>query len=62
MECLNKPHGAAPNDREMDRETTISFTAADAKMLADLLDKPPAPNDALRRAFERYRNMQITVA
>lgn len=33
----------------------ISITPADADMLAELMDNPPPPNEALNQAFERHQ-------
>lgn len=38
----------------VDRETTIPLSAADAAMLLDLLDAPPAPNRAMQQGFARF--------
>ena len=38
----------------LDHETIIAFSREDAAMMIDLLDNPPQPNDALKRARERY--------
>ncbi|WP_228896113.1 type II toxin-antitoxin system TacA family antitoxin [Pseudoduganella aquatica] len=40
--------------RVIDREKTISISKDDAAMLLSLLDSPPAPNEALKRAFDRF--------
>lgn len=40
----------------IDREYMIRYTREDAAMFINLLDAPPAPNDALIRAFERHKN------
>lgn len=39
----------------IDRERTILLTRDDAAVLLNLLDSPPAPNEAMMRAFERYK-------
>lgn len=39
----------------IDRETMIGLTRRDAAMLIDLLENPPKPNAALKRALERYK-------
>lgn len=36
-------------------EQAIHYSRADAAMLIDVLDNPRAPNDALVRAFKRYK-------
>jgi uncharacterized protein (DUF1778 family) len=41
--------------RIIDRERTIFLTREDAALLLDLLDTPPAPNEAMTRAFARYK-------
>lgn len=38
----------------VDRETTIRLSRNDTAMLLELLDNPPKPNDALRKAFELF--------
>lgn len=40
--------------RVIDREKTISISKDDAVMLLSLLENPPAPNAALKRAFDRF--------
>ena len=40
----------------IDREYVIRYTREDAAMLINLLDAPPAPNEALIKAFERHKN------
>jgi uncharacterized protein (DUF1778 family) len=39
----------------IDRETMIGVTRRDAAMLIELLENPPKPNPALKRALERYK-------
>jgi uncharacterized protein (DUF1778 family) len=41
--------------RIIERERTISLTREDAAFLLDLLDSPPAPNEAMTKAFARYK-------
>lgn len=41
--------------RIIERERTISLTREDAAFLLDLLDSPPAPNEAMTTAFARYK-------
>lgn len=41
--------------RIIDRERMISVTREDAAFLLDLLDSPPAPNEAMTKAFARYK-------
>lgn len=41
--------------RIIERERTISLTREDAVFLLDLLDAPPAPNEAMTKAFARYK-------
>lgn len=43
-------------DKIIDRERMIKVTAQDATLLLSLLDNPPRPNAALKRAFERSKN------
>ncbi|SFV05648.1 type II toxin-antitoxin system TacA family antitoxin [Pseudoduganella namucuonensis] len=38
----------------VDRENFIQLSRNDAAMLLDLLDAPPKPNAARRRAYERF--------
>jgi uncharacterized protein (DUF1778 family) len=38
----------------IDAFTRISLSRRDAAFIANLLDAPPAPNEALRRAAQRY--------
>jgi uncharacterized protein (DUF1778 family) len=40
-------------DRIIEREHLIRLTREDAAMLIDMLESPPKPNAALKRAFER---------
>ncbi|MEO5933044.1 MAG: DUF1778 domain-containing protein [Duganella sp.] len=40
----------------IDREYMIRYTREDAAMLINLLDAPPAPNEALIKAFEQHKN------
>ena len=42
-------------DRIIDRERMIKFTVEDAAMFIDMLDNPRPPNEALTRAYERYK-------
>ena len=39
----------------IDHETMIGVTRRDAAMLIDLLENPPKPKPALKRALERYK-------
>lgn len=39
----------------IDREKMIGVTRRDAAMLIDLLENPPKPKPALKRALERYK-------
>ena len=41
--------------RIIERERTISLTREDAAFLLELLDSPPAPNEAMTTAFARYK-------
>jgi uncharacterized protein (DUF1778 family) len=45
-------------EKIIDREKTISYTANDAAMLLNMLDNPPSPNAALKKAFERFKNRE----
>lgn len=40
----------------IEREHSIRYTREDAAMLINLLDAPSAPNEALTKAFERYKS------
>jgi len=40
----------------IEREYVIRYTREDAALLIKLLDAPPAPNEALIKAFERHKN------
>lgn len=40
----------------IDRERVIALNREDAAMLIDLLENPPKPNDALKRALKSYKN------
>jgi uncharacterized protein (DUF1778 family) len=42
-------------EKIIDRETMIRFTRRDAAMLIELLENPPKPNPALKRALEQYK-------
>lgn len=42
-------------DRIIERERAIRFTVEDAAMFIDMLDNPRAPNEALAKAYERYK-------
>lgn len=46
-------------EKILDREKTIYFSKNDAAMIINLLDNPPAPNAALLRAFERFKQREI---
>jgi uncharacterized protein (DUF1778 family) len=39
----------------IDRERMIAVTRRDAAMLIELLENPPKPNPALKRALQRYK-------
>jgi uncharacterized protein (DUF1778 family) len=43
-------------DRIIDRERTLQFSAEDAAMFIAMLDSPRPPNEAMKRAHERYKN------
>jgi uncharacterized protein (DUF1778 family) len=43
-------------DRIIDRERTLQFSAEDAAMFIAMLDGPRPPNEAMKRAYERYKN------
>ena len=40
----------------IDRERIIKLSVDDAALLVNLLDQPAKPNEALMRAFERFKN------
>lgn len=42
-------------DKIIDRERVIKFTVEDAAMFINMLDNPRPPNEALTRAYERYK-------
>jgi uncharacterized protein (DUF1778 family) len=44
----------------IERETLIRFSKNDAAMLINMLDNPSKPNAALQRAFERFKQREIT--
>jgi uncharacterized protein (DUF1778 family) len=44
--------------RVIDREKTISISKEDAVMLLSLLDSPPEPNEALKRALNRFMKVK----
>jgi uncharacterized protein (DUF1778 family) len=48
-------------DGILERERILRITASDAAMLLGLLDNPPKPNAALRRAFA-HRNEKFGAA
>jgi uncharacterized protein (DUF1778 family) len=48
--------------RIIERERTIPLTREDAAFLLDLLDSPPAPNEAMTRAFARYKREKCDAA
>jgi uncharacterized protein (DUF1778 family) len=39
----------------IDREKVIAITREDAAMLIELLENPPKPNAAFKRALDRYK-------
>lgn len=41
----------------IDAFTRVNLSRRDAAFIADLLDNPPAPNEALRRAARRYEKV-----
>ena len=41
--------------RDSMKEEVIKITEADAKLLLDTIDNPPAPNEALTKAFAKHR-------
>ena len=42
-------------DRIIDRELTVQITAEDAALFIRMLDNPRPPNEAMKRAYERYK-------
>jgi uncharacterized protein (DUF1778 family) len=46
-------------ERIIDRERTIHFSKNDAAMIINMLDNLSKPNEALMRAFERFRQREI---
>ena len=42
----------------IDRENLIMFSAEDAAMFINMLENPPPPNEALKRAFERHKKKE----
>lgn len=38
----------------------IAISAADAHMMLDLLERPARPNEALQRAFQKYKAHEVT--
>ena len=47
--------------RVIDREKMIHLTRNDAAMLLDLLDNPPEPNAAMKKAFERFKKARYGI-
>jgi uncharacterized protein (DUF1778 family) len=43
-------------DRIIEQERVIRFTKEDAELFMDMLDAPRAPNEALMKAYERYKD------
>ncbi len=44
-------------DAILQQERVLRLSGADAKLLLDLLDQPPKPNAALKRAFARRKDI-----
>ena len=44
-------------DRIIEREQVTRLSERDAKRLLELLDRPPAPNEKLRRGLEQFRKV-----
>jgi uncharacterized protein (DUF1778 family) len=51
---------ASPADHVRDQPDAMRFSAEDQARIARALSSPPAPNAALRRAFERHRTLSQT--
>lgn len=45
--------------RVIERDRLIHLSGADAAFLLNLLEKPPAPNSRLRKAFQSYRDKTL---
>jgi uncharacterized protein (DUF1778 family) len=45
--------------RVIERDRVIHLSSTDAAFLMNLLDKPPAPNARLRKAFQTYRKRAL---
>jgi uncharacterized protein (DUF1778 family) len=41
--------------RIIERDRVVHLSGTDAAFLLNLLEKPPAPNSRLRKAFQKYR-------
>ncbi|GAB2876614.1 hypothetical protein GCM10027277_52530 [Pseudoduganella ginsengisoli] len=42
-------------EKVIDKEHALRFSAEDAAMFIDMLDNPRPPNNAMARAYERYK-------
>lgn len=51
---INRLRLALANHAHQHTPMPTPITAADAAMLAELMDNPPPPNEALTKAFERH--------
>ena len=45
--------------RVIERDRVIHLTSSDAAFLMNLMDKPPAPNTRLRKAFQTYKKRTL---
>jgi uncharacterized protein (DUF1778 family) len=45
--------------RVIERDRVIHLSSVDAAFLLNLLEKPPAPNARLRKAFQTYKNRTL---
>ena len=45
--------------RVIERDRVIQLSSNDAAILLDLLEKPPAPNTRLRKAFQNYKKRAL---
>ena len=45
--------------RVIERDRVIHLSSTDAAFLMNLLDKPPAPNARLRKAFQTYKKRTL---
>jgi uncharacterized protein (DUF1778 family) len=44
-------------DAVLERKKVITLSEEDARMIVDLLDNPPEPTPALKKAFESHRRL-----